>query len=96
MKLTTTHLKKIIAEEVAKARLAEAPDDGVQFYKTKLSHLARMQDRIEDLVNILYDLKSHEVQAPGGDLSELQVLDGPLTALEEEVSGLIDAVESMI
>ena len=96
MKLTSAQLKKIIAEEVAAARLAETPDDPRQFYKRKSYLLGRIQDRLEGVIDMLEDLKSHEATAAAGDLSEIQALEAPLTTFEEQLSSLIDAVEEMI
>jgi hypothetical protein len=95
MKISSTQLRKIIEEEVKKARLNEA-EDPKKFYANKWDKLDGILDKIEDIRAALHEIETDESRAPGGDVDEMMGLHAGLDSFEEQVTGLMDAVDAMI
>ena len=95
MKLTTSQLKQIIAEEIKKAQLGEVMDPQA-FYAMKADKLEAIVVHIEAINDILAEIQSAENYQAAGNVEELQPLHDSLDAFEENVTSLIDAVQAML
>ena len=95
MKLTTSQLKQIIAEEIKKAQLGEVMDPQA-FYAMKADKLEAIVVHIEAINDILAEIQSAENYQAAGNVEELQPLHDSLDTFEENVTSLIDAVQAML
>jgi hypothetical protein len=97
MKITATQLKKIIAEEVKKVAIKEAPDASAKsFYSKKAYLLSLALDNIDVAMSTLSKVSELDETSPEGEDTDVRSAMMDLTSVREFVEGIHSAVEVMV